>query len=795
MSGSADSLADLVRRWPQRFRFRSLLVALADGAAADEVARALLVGIAADQDEREVFDGLLAEGHFQVAETMLSECAALDEQEIVTLRRRLDKVRARRSQELQQRLRKLFDLAERSGLAFDPDQEMLERQCSASWPRTKSELDELERELNGQIAAKRAVLYRRIEQASGAEKSWSETCRGLVEEGWLKHAENLLDRRPLEDRQLSGPAAVERPPTWIWEESPQEVLRWHLDPSTRRPPAFSSWASREGDSAHRMLEAYDALDVGSGPQAAADFAAALDAFLLDREPEQKKVAPVEGGYLTTLSGVFADPEIKRFRPIGTVDLFIGGPDTRALPPLEGLAPYIAVGPSLTAPVYADRAPGAVLDLRALLRLAAVRSRRAVGLLRLVGEQWPLSAFIGESAATLDERLGDGGDRWAVLSWIVDLTGLGDAATAAILDFETGMDPRLIKIFLEFLDRSRSFSSTSSNRLASWSSDQQLAAEVEAAVLEPLDGSPIAEAGFWAALGVCAPGEPVSTTEISLAMAVVADSADDVPNERRLWSALAELAASPLVEEASPEAVRLRHCGALIHLRGHAEQRLTAAVRKLAAEQVDPVTVLNAWELHRHALAPSFPDYQALVGSEAPDLAACESALSRLLEETDELLSHTPRIEGAADFVAVLTEMRADYVAAHPDIELSIDAPSRAPVAVTSGLIRTLLYELLSNAADALGAGGGSVRVQVHPPSQGDLVIDVQDSGTGITYPPGSEHRIFRNRESTRGQGRGAGLYRARQLAQRAGGDLLLVSRSEGHPVLKGAHFRLIIPAA
>jgi hypothetical protein len=45
----------------------------------------------------------------------------------------------------------------------------------------------------------------------------------------------------------------------------------------------------------------------------------------------------------------------------------------------------------------------------------------------------------------------------------------------------------------------------------------------------------------------------------------------------------------------------------------------------------------------------------------------------------------------------------------------------------------------------------------------------------------------------RGSGRGRGLYVARELAQRARGELLVVATSANHPVLHGAHFRLVLP--
>ena len=119
-------------------------------------------------------------------------------------------------------------------------------------------------------------------------------------------------------------------------------------------------------------------------------------------------------------------------------------------------------------------------------------------------------------------------------------------------------------------------------------------------------------------------------------------------------------------------------------------------------------------------------------------------------------------------------------------------PQRTIVSARPELLEVLLYELLSNAAEALEAGGGAIRLQAAP-AQGDVTIEVRDSGLGIAESAG-EHRAFRKGFSTRGPGRGDGLHRARALAQQAEGDLLVSARRGVHPVLRGAHFTLVVPA-
>jgi sensor histidine kinase regulating citrate/malate metabolism len=75
----------------------------------------------------------------------------------------------------------------------------------------------------------------------------------------------------------------------------------------------------------------------------------------------------------------------------------------------------------------------------------------------------------------------------------------------------------------------------------------------------------------------------------------------------------------------------------------------------------------------------------------------------------------------------------------------------------------------------------------------DVLIDVYDSGSGIPHEIEQVFRVFRPGVTTKGASRGEGLYLARQLVSRLGGELSVVVRRDDHPVLHGARFRVVLP--
>ncbi len=109
------------------------------------------------------------------------------------------------------------------------------------------------------------------------------------------------------------------------------------------------------------------------------------------------------------------------------------------------------------------------------------------------------------------------------------------------------------------------------------------------------------------------------------------------------------------------------------------------------------------------------------------------------------------------------------------LENDIEIPSEALVTITGNLI--------DNALDSMNTSSSqnkllTVGVFTKP---GELLITVQDTGPGIAE--GFKSRIFDNGFSTKGDGRGVGLYHTSQLIKSIGGEIFVESE-----VGKGACF-------
>jgi signal transduction histidine kinase len=98
----------------------------------------------------------------------------------------------------------------------------------------------------------------------------------------------------------------------------------------------------------------------------------------------------------------------------------------------------------------------------------------------------------------------------------------------------------------------------------------------------------------------------------------------------------------------------------------------------------------------------------------------------------------------------------------------------------------ILLNLVRNAAEALGARGGAIRLAARRQGR-HVTIDVEDDGPGIAEA--ARGRLFQPfATSTRPGGSGLGLAIARDLARAHGGDVTLVTTGPG-----GTAFRIDIP--
>jgi two-component system sensor histidine kinase HydH len=118
-----------------------------------------------------------------------------------------------------------------------------------------------------------------------------------------------------------------------------------------------------------------------------------------------------------------------------------------------------------------------------------------------------------------------------------------------------------------------------------------------------------------------------------------------------------------------------------------------------------------------------------------------------------------------------------------------DASALPALRADPDLVSQLIYDLLSNAGDAAGAGG---RIAVRSArAAGALRVEVADSGAGVA--PELLAQVFEPFFTTKAQGTGLGLPMAERIAQAHGGTLACVTGRGLGPGGRGACFRLELP--
>ncbi|MBL8842656.1 MAG: HAMP domain-containing protein [Planctomycetes bacterium] len=122
------------------------------------------------------------------------------------------------------------------------------------------------------------------------------------------------------------------------------------------------------------------------------------------------------------------------------------------------------------------------------------------------------------------------------------------------------------------------------------------------------------------------------------------------------------------------------------------------------------------------------------------------------------------------------------------IERAIPA-DLAPAFADPVQIGQVVFNLLTNATQAMGEPGGTLRVAGREEPDGRVRIEVTDSGAGV--PAELAERIFEPLFTTRARGIGLGLAVSRRLAEQNGGELRLEAPRAG----AGATFTLLLPTA
>jgi signal transduction histidine kinase len=137
-------------------------------------------------------------------------------------------------------------------------------------------------------------------------------------------------------------------------------------------------------------------------------------------------------------------------------------------------------------------------------------------------------------------------------------------------------------------------------------------------------------------------------------------------------------------------------------------------------------------------------------------------------------------------VAALLGRAGDAVARPPGVSLTTDAPDGLAVRGDPVQLGQALVNLLTNAVQAVGAGGA---IRLAARAEGGLVaLDVEDDGPGVDEAV--RGRIFEPLITTKEHGNGLGLALVKRVAERHGGSVAHEPRAGG-----GTRFTLRLPAA
>lgn len=168
-------------------------------------------------------------------------------------------------------------------------------------------------------------------------------------------------------------------------------------------------------------------------------------------------------------------------------------------------------------------------------------------------------------------------------------------------------------------------------------------------------------------------------------------------------------------------------------------------------------------------------------------------VDRLTEITEEYLAYArlplarPR---PTDLAAMTTDlldfMREEMAACGIEVRRAL-APGLPPVQADPNQLRRALINLLRNAVEAM-QGGGSLSIESRLDDEDRVVLEIRDSGPGISAA--DLQRIFDPFFSTKASGTGLGLPLTSQIIEEHGGRILAAST-----VGQGTMFRIELPQA
>ena len=231
---------------------------------------------------------------------------------------------------------------------------------------------------------------------------------------------------------------------------------------------------------------------------------------------------------------------------------------------------------------------------------------------------------------------------------------------------------------------------------------------------------------------------------------------------------------------------------------------TAAQLQQSRDRLVYLTQLASWQVLARKMAHEVKNSLTPIRLTVEEMVARHSETSRAFLEqaaqivVEEVESLERRVRAFSEFSAeppvrlspldvnALVEERIQFLrSSHPEVSYAVRFAEAAPSAMADeDLVKSILINLLENAAEAVGSGG---RILASTSTRnGHIEIEVHDSGPGLSDQ--ARKSLFQPSISFKRRGMGLGLSIARKGALLNGGDLLLVDSELG-----GAGFRLMLP--
>jgi two-component system nitrogen regulation sensor histidine kinase NtrY len=210
-------------------------------------------------------------------------------------------------------------------------------------------------------------------------------------------------------------------------------------------------------------------------------------------------------------------------------------------------------------------------------------------------------------------------------------------------------------------------------------------------------------------------------------------------------------------------------------------------RKMAHEVKNSLTPirLTVEEMVARHDEPSPEGRRAFLGQAASIVVDEIESLERRIRAFSEFSSEPPVCPELLDIQALVEERIAFLRTAHPEVRYAVEAAGQTPSALADqDLVKSILVNLLENAAEAAG-NGGQILARVGA-FESQIAIEVHDSGPGLSDL--ARKSLFQPTISFKKRGMGLGLSIARKSALLSGGDILLIAGELG-----GAGFRVLLP--